>query len=244
VNTALTVLTPGGYGYERVLRRHRARLMAEARAETPASSQWTDAGAEGIRRREYGTYDDYLAHQARKFDEIIRLYGGIGRGSLLVWRLHFRNVFRRLRSRLPPDARILCAGARQGTEVEVLRELGFRNAWGIDLNPGPENPFVVKGDFLHLDAADGTLDLVYSNALDHAVDLRQFFTEHARALRAGRYALYDVALVGPSTFEAVQWDSPEQVLAMARDAGLDVVESRDSRNWRTVLLRKRDPEPA
>lgn len=37
----------------------------------------------------------------------------------------------------PPDARILCLGARFGTEVEVLRDLGYRNAlsgwiWSLD----------------------------------------------------------------------------------------------------------------
>ena len=80
----------------------------------------------------------------------------------------------------------MCCGARQGTEVEVLRDLGFRSAYGIDLNSGPENPYVVPGDFMKLDAEDGSLDLIYSNCLDHAFDLPALAAEHARAIARQR----------------------------------------------------------
>ena len=87
---------------------------------------------------------------------------------------------------------IVCLGARQGTEVEVLRDLGFQRAIGVDLNPGPANPLVVEGDFHQLDLPDQSVDLVYSNSLDHAFDLNLFFAEAKRVLRPGGYALYDV----------------------------------------------------
>ena len=40
--------------------------------------------------------------------------------------------------------------------AEVLRQLGFRNAYGIDLNPGPENELVRVGDFNRLEETDGS----------------------------------------------------------------------------------------
>ena len=41
---------------------------------------------------------------------------------------------------------MLCLGARLGTEVRALHNLGYF-AIGIDLNPGVDNPYVLMGDF-------------------------------------------------------------------------------------------------
>jgi hypothetical protein len=250
LNTALVLVTPGGFGYERVLREHRAKLVAAGQApvrtgdEDYTSSDWAGEGADGIRKRQYARYDDYVEHQKKKFDEIIRLNGGLGRRATVHFRLRMYRLFRPLVARLPRDARVLCAGARQGTEVEVLRELGFRNAYGIDLNPGPSNPFVVPGDFMHIAEPDGALDLAYCNALDHAFDVRGFFREQARVLKPTGYGLYEIALVKPSAFEAVQWESADAVLQVALESFTRVEESSISRDgsWKAVLLS--GPRPA
>ena len=88
----------------------------------------------------------------------------------------------------PAGTELIAQGGRTGSlivlkegEVEVLRDLGFRDAWGIDLNPGPDNPFVRPGDFMHLDAPDNSLDLLYSNCVDHAFDLTGAIREHYTA---------------------------------------------------------------
>src|SRR5258708_7095565 len=87
------------------------------------------------------------------------------------------------------------------------RGSGFRNAYGIDLNPGPDNPFVRPGDFHELPEADGTVDLVYSNSLDHVYDFDRFFGDHARALKPGGYVLYELSQVidDGGAFESVSW---------------------------------------
>ena len=97
----------------------------------------------------------------------------------------------------------------------MLRDLGFSNARGIDLNPGPGNPLVSVGDMMKLRAADNSLDLLYSNCIDHAFDLDQMIAEHSRVLKPDGYLLYDIGINmedGGGPFEAISWDRTEDVV--------------------------------
>ena len=66
-------------------------------------------------------------------------------------------------------ASVLCLGARQGTEVKAFLDLGCF-AVRIDLEPGAENQFVVQGDFHDLKFPTESVDIVFTNSLDHAFD--------------------------------------------------------------------------
>jgi SAM-dependent methyltransferase len=141
---------------------------------------------------------------------------------------------------LPPGAVIVCAGARQGTEVEVLRNLGFRRAYGIDLNPGPANPLVRYGDFNRIDAPDSSIDLVYSNSVDHAFDLDIFFGEHARVLRADGYALYDLPFghpgpAGPA--ESLAWEREDVVVERMLRYFARLLRVETDGSWKWLLFR-------
>ena len=181
--------TPGGFGHYRKLRRYadpgydHERDKHPVRAKHFGAEGLTPPDEDGFVHREYGSYDEYLEHQRQKLDEILHIGRGFSNAAVAETRSRFYRRFRHLVRLVPRDAVILCLGARQGTEVEVLRELGFRNAYGIDLNPGPENDLVRPGDFNRLDEPDDSVDVVYSNSLDHAPDLDAFFSEHARVLR-------------------------------------------------------------
>lgn len=220
LKTALYHFTPGGYGYYRSLRRLRDTAYVHQRDKHPVREKhhggggWKEREEGDFRRRDYGTYDEYVTHQVQKFDEILKIRGGFSNREVVAYRLKFYRRFRHLSRYLPRSAVILCAGARQGTEVEVLRELGFANAFGIDLNPGPNNPLVRVGDFMHLEAGDSTLDLIYCNSVDHAFDLDAFFAEHARALKPDGYVLYEIALQQGGAFEAIEWKSDHAVFLM------------------------------
>jgi len=140
--------------------------------------------------------------------------GGFSNADIFNFRMRFFRRFRHLPALFAKDATVLCAGARQGTEVEVLRDLGFSNAYGIDLNPGQENPWVRPGDFMRLENATGSVDFFYTNCVDHAFNLDEFFREHARALKPGGYAMYDIAAnmeEGGGAFEAIAWERTEDV---------------------------------
>ena len=63
---------------------------------------------------------------------------------ILKYRNYF-NEFLQLENFLPKTSKCICLGARQITEVEVLRDIGYKKSKGIDLNPGKFNKLVEKG---------------------------------------------------------------------------------------------------
>jgi SAM-dependent methyltransferase len=250
--TILHRVLPGGFGHYRTHRQHRDPDYVHDRDKHPVRHKhhgkggWKEAGGDGIAQRDYASYEEYLTHQKLKLEEMLKMYGGFRGEDIFNYRRRFYARFKHLPRLLPRDARILCLGARQGTEVEVLRDLGFRNAWGIDLNPGPDNPFVRPGDFMKLDAPDDSLDLIYSNCVDHAFDLPGFFREHARALKPDGYAIYDLGVnmeEGGGAFEAVAWDRTEDVFQMLLRHFRKLIRVERETQWMWILLQGKTPPP-
>jgi len=220
--TFLHLITPGGFGYVRRLRALRdvnyvhERDKPAVRHKHHGGGGWKNEKDGDVLRRDYASYEEYVAHQKLKLDEMVKMKGGFSNRDIVEFRVKFFLRFHHLCQLLPRDAKILCCGARQGTEVEVLRDLGFHNAYGIDLNPGSGNPHVREGDFMKLAEATDSLDLLYTNCVDHSFDLDAMFTEHARVLKPQGFLLYDMGVNmeegkgGP--FEAVAWDRTEDLV--------------------------------
>lgn len=194
----------------------------------------------GVVRRDYADYADYLTHQRLKLEEMLRSGGAFSNETVTGDRLRYYRRFRHLVNLLPRGAHIVCLGARQGTEVEVLRDLGFANAEGVDLNPGPENSLVRHGDFLQLEDPSDSVDLAYSNSLDHTFDLDTFFREHARIVRPHGFALYDIHDAyrsgQPTPFEAVIWQRTEDVIVRALQHFEHVRRVESEPGWTWILL--------
>jgi SAM-dependent methyltransferase len=243
--TALHRLTPGGFGYHRKLRNCADPSYVHERDKHPVRCKhhggggWKAEDEKGIQCRDYADYDEYLTHQKLKLDEMLKMKGGFSNEDLMNFRVRFYLRFRHLPLILPRDARILCMGARQGTEVEVLRDLGFANAQGIDLNPGPDNPWVKPGDFMRLDYPDSSLDLLYTNCVDHAFDLDAFFDEHRRAMKPNGFILYDIGVnmeEGAGPFEAVAWKRSEDIFQRLLVKFKKLIKVEREENWMWVLL--------
>lgn len=246
IKTALYLCMPGGYGYYRYLSRYYDRGYVHERDKHPVRRK--HYGSEGWRHhkqgvlvyRDYEDYAEYVIHQRQKLDEMLKAKGGFDNKTITSYRLKFYRRFKLFSHFLPKSALIVCAGARQGTEVEVLRDLAFKNAYGIDLNPGPENPFVRRGDFMRMDNATSSVDLIYSNCVDHAFDLDAFFVEHARVIKPDGYVLYDIRCGsgqkrGP--FEAVAWEHEEDLFLMMLRYFKEVVHVETDNGWKWILLR-------
>ncbi len=202
---------------------------------------WQKEKKNGILYRDYSNYDEYVSHQKVKLDEMIAFKGGFSNRDIIEYRLKFFKRFHKIPQYLPWNASILCLGARQGTEVEVLRDLGFIAARGIDLNPGPDNPWVKPGDFMAIAEPDHSLDMIYSNAVDHAFDLESFFKESARVVKLEGYAMYDLSVQttaqGGGPFEAVEWDSEEKVFHLMLKYFKQVIHVETETAWKVVLLK-------
>lgn len=216
LKTQLYGKVPGGWGYYRMLRSLKDEDYVHERDRPPVrekhtgSSGWKadqDESGEFV-YRDYGDYQEYIDHQKVKFDEMLKVGQSFTPKIVADLRKQFYRRFRRLPYHLGKAARILCAGARQGTEVEVLWDLGYKNAFGNDLNPGPENPWVTEGDFMHISEEDGSLDMVYCNAIDHVLNIDEFLKEEVRVIREGGYAMYEcIPQTKGGAFEAVEWKS-------------------------------------
>ncbi len=245
IKTALYGAFPGGFGYQRQLRATQnpdydfARDKHPVRERHNGQTGWHD-GSGDVKRREYQNYNEYVTHQKQKFEEILQLNGGFSNRTIVTWRQRFYRRFRHLSDLLPADATIVCLGARQGTEVEVLRDIGFKNAYGLDLNPGPDNPFVRAGDFMNLKEDTDTVDCIYTNSLDHAFDLDKFIAEQVRVLKPDGYALYDLPRYSgsrnPGAFEAIGWESEQDIIQqLAAHYNREVVSARE-RKWHWTLF--------
>ena len=246
VKTGLYRFMPGGYGYYRRLSRHRdPNYVFEhdrhpVRLKHSQKQGWQQTSPDNkFVFRDYSSYEEYVDHQKQKIDEILKISGGFSNQVVTSYRLKFFRRFKHLHRLLPQEAIIVCAGARQGTEVEVLRDLGFANAYGIDLNPGPENPLVRQGDFMNMQEKSSSIDLIYCNCVDHAFNLEQFFAEHARVIKPNGYALYDLPVNEDDpqgAFESVAYRRVEDVLLLMLPHFEKVVKIESEDRWKWVLL--------
>lgn len=144
-------------------------------------------------RRHFKSYEDYLQLQLNKTLNVKLRKVWTTRD----WRRKvevFSPVFQSFvdTGLLNLSHRALCIGARVGQEVVALKEIGVRDAIGIDLVPSP--PLVIKGDIHRHPFADNTFDFEFSNVFDHAVFPHLFVSEIERTLKPHGAAVLHVAI--------------------------------------------------
>src|SRR6185437_1842341 len=113
--------TPGGFGHYRRLRRYADPSYDWQRDRHPVRERHRGAErlgepAGGFVRRRYADYAEYVVHQRQKLDELLLSGEAFPNAAVAAYRRRFYRRFRHLIRYLPPDAVILCLGARQGTE--------------------------------------------------------------------------------------------------------------------------------
>jgi SAM-dependent methyltransferase len=201
----------------RALRRLYRRLVKPRKLAFIAGN-WSHG--ESFSQRRYESYESYLDHQKAK---LATRKDMLEENRPKMMR-RFQERFRTCRE-LRPGSNVLCLGARIGTEVEAFIGLGHF-AVGIDLNPGADNAYVVTGDFHRLVFADGSVDVVYSNCLDHLYDLDLAAREIARVLRPGGIAIIDIVKgyeegFTAGEYEAAHWATAEGFAdSLAKASGL------------------------
>ena len=163
----------------------------------------------GFERRDYSSYEDYLEHQRDKCD----------RTDLTQYDADFRQTLLRRLDQLDLQLggmKVLCLAARIGTEVKSFLDLGSF-AVGIDLNPGSSNRYVLHGDFHDLQFATGSVDLIFTNSLDHVYDLEKVLAEAHRVLRQGGLLIVEAALgteggIDAGFYESFWWKNIDQLI--------------------------------
>lgn len=174
----------------------------------------------GFLKRDYDSYEDYLAHQKSKLE--LHDFGD--------YDAEFHNALRERLAALDLDWKgrtALCLAARIGSEVKAFLDLGCF-AVGIDLNPGKQNPYVLYGDFHNLQFASHSVDFVFTNSLDHAFDIERMTKEIRRVLKPNGVVIVE-ALKGanegakPGFFESFWWSSIDELVKVFENAGFHLI---------------------
>lgn len=179
-----------------------------------------------LSQRRYASYEAYVDHQASKLTQIERRLRRVEAEDLDSFRTAFTDC-----PALQGRHTVLCLGARLGTEVRALMDLGHL-AVGVDLNPGPANRYVLHGDFHQLVFPDASFTAVYTNTLDHVFDLPRMVGEICRVLKPGGALVADV-VPGfdeghlPGEYESTFWSNVDGLLEALTAAGLRLVSRRD-----------------
>jgi SAM-dependent methyltransferase len=224
-------------------RKTRRKETKTARKSDAFSSDEWQRDDMGFAHRGYETYDAYLKHQASKLDAAYERRVEKDAAEVALFRAAFEEIPELSRAR-----DVLCLGARLGAEVRALRDL-HHFAVGIDLNPGKDNSYVHYGDFHAIPFGDGTVDAVYTNALDHVFDLERVMKEVHRVLRTGGIFVADI-IPGydegqlPGRYEATFWRSRNELLDRILASGpfysisLRDLPARDRNHWLQAVMRK------
>jgi len=146
----------------------------------------------GLVVKNYSSYQEYIDHQKSKADHGTPLYK-----MLLneLWESDcegFRENFRPFVGMLKDCNNALCLGARTGQEVYVLRELGVKDAIGIDLVSTP--PLVIEGDVHSLNFEDLSFDFIFSNIFDHVLFPEKFVSEIKRVMKKNSHCMLHLSL--------------------------------------------------
>jgi len=173
-----------------------------------------------VKKRKYKSYKNYLAHQGDKLTKGISKH--IDKFMLSKFDSRVKSFKRRFKEikKYIIETDILCLGARLGEEVLAFRDMGFTSCIGIDINPGPNNQYVVKCDFHNMLFEDGSFDTVYTNSIDHAWDLRNLSIEISRVLVPNGRLILEIGPIkgdksvvkSRSKYESLMWKNSKDVI--------------------------------
>lgn len=206
-----------------MIRKLSALLEAE-QLKARVGQNWSASG-ETHEKRDYQSYEDYIAHQKGKLGTIgwIDQYD-VDYHAKLSGRLAHRAADLRGKS-------VICLGARIGTEVKAFLDHGAF-AVGIDLNPGDDNRYVLHGDFNHIQFADDSVDFAFTNVFDHVFEIDRFVAEIRRVLKPGGKMIAEIQRGSDEGFpfkfwESFTWKSIDGLLGTLQELGLVAVSRTD-----------------
>lgn len=186
----------------------------------------------------YKSYRDYIAHQAQKLRQN---YENIKKSDLDYEEI----VFERYKSYINVlhGKNILALGARLGGEVRAFTRLGAL-AIGVDINPGSNNEYVLRGDFHNLVFSDETFDILFTNAIDHVLKMDDFLKEVKRVLKPHGLFIIELARVSPreGSYEVIDTNDVDSFVKNMKDNGFfvkernEIINKTEYINWNALLL--------
>jgi SAM-dependent methyltransferase len=177
-------------------------------------------GRQDFKRRVYPSYEDYLIHQKTKLQHL----------DLSDYDVRYREALRERLEKLTlikQGMSVLCLAARIGTEVKSFLDIGCF-AIGIDLNPGENNQYVVYGDFHNIQFASNSIDIVFTNSLDHIFNMEKAIGEIARVLKSDGLLIVEAVRginegQSPDFFASFWWSQIDDVVSCFENSQIRLV---------------------
>ena len=115
-------------------------------------------------------------------------------------------------------------------------------AVGVDLNPGEKNPHVLLGDAHSIGFAPGSVEILYSNVLDHILNLDNFVEQVAGVLSGGGLFLVDLSKKAVDEYAVHDFRKEKAVFMNLLQSHFTIVseldESQPESVWFIVAKRK------
>ena len=128
----------------------------------------------------YKKYADYLDHQKNKTMDPSKIKLWMGEEWETKY-VGFLEIFNRNKNYISNKKNAICLGARTGQEVKALIDLGI-NATGLDLVPFP--PYTLEGDIHNINKQSNSVELVFTNIMDHSLYPKKFCLEMERICKS------------------------------------------------------------
>ena len=164
-------------------------------------------------KKKYKNYQEYVNHQKGKLDKENYWIQGFDESYSKILKERILDDFIKFDLK---KANVLCLGARLGGEVRAFIELNCF-AVGIDLNPGENNKNVLYGDFHNIQFPNKSVDIIFSNSLDHSFDFEKVLEEIKRVLKEDGFLILEMAYgykegtkTGP--YEAFHWEKIDDMI--------------------------------
>ena len=189
--------------------------------------------------KQYNNYQNYIKHQRGKKPNMNWLLKyDIDYRKELVKRLTSDNIVKK-------GSSVLCLAARIGTEVKSFIDLNCF-AVGIDINLYKNNKYVVYGDFHNLQYSCSSVDIIFSNSLDHSLDIEKLIEQAHRVLKNNGLFILEIINVYNNGgnfgyYEASLWGDVNIVLDKFRKIGFKKIKQYDfNKNWQCVYFEKKE----
>ena len=184
----------------------------------------------------HNKYSDYLNHQKNKTTNPEKIKVWMGE----EWNIKyygFLEIFEKNKKYVFKKKNALCLGSRTGQEVKALIDLGV-DAKGIDLVPFP--PYTIEGDIHNIDISKNTVDLIFTNIVDHSLYPEIFCSEMARICKPnGNIIIHLQKGIDGDNYSENMIRDPDIIISFFNN--FELCESRkiknsfDLMNWEIIL---------
>jgi len=151
--------------------------------------------------------ENYEAYKKRQWKDIDRLY------ELKLFSKHIDIISKlSINENFKKECKVLCIGARYGTEIDAFKKLGFENITAIDIYPRSEN--VIEIDMHNLPFSENLFNIIYTHhSLDHSLFPEKAVKEMYKVSKEKAFWIHTIPFNDYGKEEAIDFDSSNEIIS-------------------------------